>query len=57
MRLEAAARAVTFPAQDAFEVATALAAALEAAQIPYAVGGAIAYVVWGDQVGTHDVNI
>ena len=44
---------MTFPPQDAFEVATALAAALEAAQIPYAVGGAIAYGVWGDPRGTN----
>jgi len=48
---------VSFPVEDAFEVATRLAASLEAARIPYAVGGAIAYGVWGDPRGTHDVDI
>ena len=46
------------PAQlDPFEIATLLARALQHAQIPYAIGGAIAYGVWGDPRGTMDVDI
>lgn len=42
---------------DAFEIAQQLAAALDAASVPYAIGGAIAYGLWGDPRGTHDVDI
>jgi hypothetical protein len=42
---------------DAFAIAARLAAALDAAVIPYAIGGAIAYGLWGDPRGTHDVDI
>jgi hypothetical protein len=42
---------------DAFEIAARLANALDAARIPYAIGGAIAYGLWGDPRGTHDVDI
>ncbi|MSP63368.1 MAG: hypothetical protein EXR72_24100 [Myxococcales bacterium] len=41
----------------AFEVASRLAAALEAANIPYAIGGAIALGAWSDPRGTHDVDL
>jgi hypothetical protein len=41
----------------AFEVASKLAAALEAAGIPYAIGGAIALGAWSDPRGTHDVDL
>ncbi len=34
-----------------------LADALEEAQVPYAIGGALAYGLWGDPRGTHDVDI
>lgn len=34
-----------------------LASALDRAQIPYAIGGAIAFGLWGDPRGTHDVDI
>mgnify|MGYP002528120789 CR=1 FL=1 len=42
---------------DAFAIAAQLASALDAAAVPYAIGGAIAYGVWGDPRGTHDVDI
>jgi hypothetical protein len=41
----------------AFDIATRLAAALDAAFVPYAIGGAIAFGVWGDPRGTHDVDL
>ena len=34
-----------------------LAAALDASSIPYAIGGALAFGLWGDPRGTHDVDI
>jgi hypothetical protein len=43
--------------QDAFTLAMRLAAALDAAEVPYALGGAIAFGLWGDPRGTHDVDI
>lgn len=42
---------------DAFQIAAKLAKELDAAGIPYAIGGAIAYGLWGDPRGTHDVDI
>ena len=42
---------------DAFEVAARLAEALDAGGIPYAIGGAIAFGLWGDPRGTYDVDI
>jgi hypothetical protein len=42
---------------DAFAIASRLAAALDAAGVPYAIGGAIAYGLWGDPRGTHDVDL
>lgn len=48
---------MTAPDLDAFTLAGRLAAALEAAGVPYAIGGAIAYGIWGDPRGTHDVDI
>jgi hypothetical protein len=41
----------------AFEVAAVLAAALDDAGIPYAIGGAIAWGIWADPRGTHDVDL
>ena len=41
----------------AFDVASMLAAALDAAGVPYAIGGAIALGVWSDPRGTYDVDI
>ena len=41
----------------AFEVASKLAAALDAAGIPYAIGGAIALGAWSDPRGTYDVDV
>lgn len=41
----------------AFEIAAHLAHALELAQVPYAIGGAIAWGAWADPRGTHDVDI
>ena len=34
-----------------------LAAALDQADVPYAIGGALAFGLWGDPRGTHDVDI
>ncbi len=45
------------PELDAFTAAARLAVALDEAAVPYAIGGAIAYGVWGDPRGTHDVDI
>jgi hypothetical protein len=42
---------------DATEAAVHFAKALEAAQVPYAIGGAIAYGFFGAARGTHDVDI
>jgi hypothetical protein len=42
---------------DPSEVARQLADALEAAHIPYAIGGALAYAYWGVARGTHDVDL
>jgi hypothetical protein len=41
----------------ALEIALRLAAALDGANLPYAIGGALAYGVWGDPRGTHDVDL
>ena len=45
------------PAISAFAVASKLAAALEEAGVPYAIGGAIALGAWSDPRATHDVDI
>lgn len=42
---------------DANENALRLTGALEAAEIPYAIGGALAYGVWSAPRGTHDVDL
>ncbi len=42
---------------DAFELSAHLARALDEAGVPYAIGGAIAYGLWGDPRGTHDVDL
>lgn len=42
---------------DPFEVANTLARALDRAGVPYAIGGAIAYGLWGDPRGTQDVDL
>ena len=42
---------------DPFEVGAHIASHLRSAQIPYAVGGALAYGIWGDPRGTHDVDV
>ncbi len=42
---------------DATEVARRLALALEAAHVPYAIGGAIAYGFFGAPRGTYDVGL
>lgn len=42
---------------DAFAVGARLAKALDAAHIPYAIGGAIALGIWADPRGTYDVDI
>ena len=39
------------------ELAVALDDALERAEIPHAIGGAIAYGFWGNPRGTHDVDV
>ena len=41
----------------AFDIANRLAAALDVAGVPYAIGGAIAWGIWADPRGTHDVDI
>ena len=45
------------PKHDAFELAARLSSALEKANIPYAIGGAIALGAWADPRGTLDVDI
>ena len=42
---------------DAFATAARLALALDEGGIPHAIGGAIAYGLWGDPRGTYDVDI
>ena len=42
---------------DATEAAVHFAQALQAAKIPHAIGGAIAYGFFGAARGTHDVDI
>ncbi|MEQ1502490.1 MAG: hypothetical protein ABMB14_09670 [Myxococcota bacterium] len=42
---------------DAFAIAARLARALDDGGVPYAIGGAIAYGLWGDPRGTYDVDI
>jgi hypothetical protein len=42
---------------DATEAAVHFASSLEAAKVPYAIGGAIAYGFFGAARGTHDVDI
>lgn len=42
---------------DAFTLAQYLGAVLDKAEIPYGVGGALAFGIWGDPRGTHDVDI
>jgi hypothetical protein len=42
---------------DPAEVARRLADALEAAGLPYAIGGALAYAYWGAARATHDVDV
>ncbi len=41
----------------ATEVAWRLASALEAARVPYAIGGALALGLWSDPRGTYDVDL
>jgi hypothetical protein len=48
---------VTLELVPAFDTAARLAAALDDAGIPYAIGGAIALGAWSDPRGTHDVDI
>jgi hypothetical protein len=45
------------PDASAAELARSLADALESAQIPYALGGALAYGVWGVPRATQDVDL
>jgi hypothetical protein len=42
---------------DVEEVARQIADALEAAEVPYAIGGAMAYSLWGQPRTTHDVDV
>ena len=42
---------------DPMALALRLAAALDEEQVPYAIGGALAYGLWGDPRGTHDVDL
>ena len=48
---------MTAPQFDAFTVAQRLGNALEAARVPYAIGGALALGVWSDPRGIYDVDI
>ena len=45
------------PPADPFVAAEEIAAALEAAGLPYAIGGSMAYGIWGDPRGTNDVDV
>jgi len=38
-------------------LALRLAAVLDGEKVPYAIGGALAYGLWGDPRGTHDVDL
>ncbi len=42
---------------DVMAVARRIADELEAAGLPYAIGGALAYAYWGPPRGTHDVDL
>ncbi len=48
---------MTTPLVSAFDVASRLAAVLDAASVPYAIGGAIALGAWSDPRATHAVDI
>lgn len=48
---------MTAPELDAFTLAMRLAAVLDREEVPYAIGGALAFGLWGDPRGTHDVDI
>ncbi len=39
------------------EAAIEIAEALRAAEVPYAIGGALAYAYWGVARATHDVDV
>lgn len=55
--LPAARPTLTVTVPSAPEVARTLADALEQAQVPYAVGGALALAVWGFPRATNDVDL
>lgn len=42
---------------DAFDVALGVAQVFEGSGVPYAIGGAIAYALWGPPRGTMDVDL
>ena len=42
---------------DPMAVALRIAAVLDEAKVAYAIGGALAYGLWGDPRGTHDVDL
>lgn len=48
---------MTVPPIPAYDAALRLARALESAEVPYAIGGAIALGAWSDPRATHDVDI
>jgi hypothetical protein len=48
---------VTPEAADPAELAVHLARQLESADLPYAIGGAIAYGFWGNPRGTRDLDV
>lgn len=43
--------------QDALDVALDVAEALERANVPYAIGGALSYALWGPPRGTLDIDL